>query len=344
MCDVRRSLLICAVVLIAGATDAEEVFSPAENELLISSLFADSSIVAPVVDWRRQGVNGSSVRYGLSGWTVGGEVATKMAGARSFLVSADATPIHAHNSDRIFVDGRREHSLEYRNGSYRVRSGLRFTRASQVTDVQAAVLYETVADGTTAGGTSSLQERWRRPYVGLDVTHAYTNKRGGDPLISSMDGIEVTARGEFFAGSRSWGRVSVTENGGRDLSRWHFTHAASVMSGSSLDVVNRQLLGGSWDALGGTALYGFRYGEFRVRRAVTGSGGVDYKLPGNLRAGVRLSCTDNDVARTCGGALNVTMTWRTFGFNGGIGMPAHRSGAEAPRVAYLGAVIPLWQR
>jgi hypothetical protein len=158
-------------------------------------------------------------------------------------------------------------------------------------------------------------------------------------LISSFDGIEVTGRAELFAGEENWTRFSVIETAGRNVGRLHFRQSLAVLHGSSLDIVNRFLAGGSWDALGGTAIYGLRYAELRLERAVIVSGGADLRIAGNWRAGIRGSYVDGDDESTYGHALNVATTWRTIGANFGVGLPE-----DGDPIVYAALIVPLYKR
>ncbi|HUP62488.1 MAG TPA: hypothetical protein VNA69_18940 [Thermoanaerobaculia bacterium] len=163
------------------------------------------------------------------------------------------------------------------------------------------------------------------------------------PLVSSFDGLAVSARVEFFTGSEAWSRATVSQRAGRQLGKVHVRESLLVVTGKSLNVVNRFLAGGSWDALGESALYGYRYGEFRIARGVIANAGADYGLPRNWQVGVRGSYLRSDVADVFGVALNVSKTRATFGFNMGVGMPQSRNGESEP-VFYLAVIAPLYAK
>ncbi len=326
----RRTFVF--VALLSSATVAAAAVE--EQKLLVSSAFADPSLVAPVVRLEVERPNGSSYAVGLSGWTVDGEWMRRMSGTRALRFAADATPLNAHNSNLIYADGERAPELEYENASYRARGGLRFTpTARTTTDVMAVALYEAV-DGLAP----QVEERWSSPYAGVDVTHTYSAVTSREPLIGAFNGLEVAARAELLAGEESWSRVSLVVRGGRDFGRLHFRQSIALLHGNGLDVVNRFLIGGSWDALGGTAIYGSRYGEFRVNRAMILNAGSDFRLPRNWRVGLRSSYARGD--ETTGGlALNATKVWKTIGANFGVGT------SEQSEVTFYGAlIVPLYKK
>jgi hypothetical protein len=308
----------------------------AEDRLLVSSAFGDSSIVAPVVRYEVEQDDGTSWAAGLSGWTIDGEWSRPLSATRALRFTADATPLNAHNSDRIYVNGDRAPELEYDNASYRARGGLRFTPSSRhTTDVFLVALQESVE-----GVSDALEQRWSDPYAGLELAHTYSVRNASSPLIASFDGIDVTARLEAFSGEENFSRVSLIERAGRSYGRIHLRQSLALLHGSSLDVVNRFVVGGSWDSLGGTAVYGLRYGELRLRRALIASGGADVRVAGNWRVGVRGSYVDGDEGRsTYGHALNVTTTWRTVGANFGVGFPE-----EGDTIVYAALIVPLYKK
>jgi hypothetical protein len=308
----------------------------AEDRLLVSSAFGDSSIVAPVVRYEVDQDDGTSWAVGLSGWTVDGEWTRRLSATRALRFTADATPLNAHNSDHIYVNGDRAPELEYDNASYRARGGLRFTPSPRhTTDVFLVALQESVE-----GVSSALAARWNDPYAGVEVAHTYSIRNHSAPLIASFDGIDVTARLEAFTGEESFSRISLIESAGRNYGRFHVRQSLALLHGSSLDVVNRFVAGGSWDSLGGTAVYGLRYGELRLRRALIASGGGDVRVAGNWRVGVRGSYVDGDDGpSTYGHALNASTTWRTIGANFGVGFPE-----AGDTIVYGALIVPLYKK
>jgi hypothetical protein len=312
-----RTTLSLALVVFATAARAE-------INLVVSSLPADSSLIAPVLR-----VYGTNYEYGISGLTADGEW-----WKGSTVIAADATPSHAHNSNRMYIGHRRDHDSEFENASYRVRFGKRFKNL----DVRAVVLYERVS-----GLPQEIVQRWSQPYPGVEITQTWTNVASRQPLISSFDGIEAAARAEVFAGKRAWSRISLTETAGRTVGRFHFMQSAAVLHGTGLDVVNRFVVGGSWDSMRATAIYGLRYGELRLERALIGSGGVDYRIADNWSVGVRGSFVASDDDDTYGHAINVSKFWKTIGASVGVGKPKAVPGGDGAMV-FATLIVPLYKR
>jgi len=332
----RISLTFFALLLLwpmaAGAADGET--------LLVSGALVDSSIAAPLIELRLDPVGRDEYRFSVSGWTLEGMWRRELSPSRTLLASADATPLHAHSSNRIYLAGTRMRDLEYENASYRLKAGVRFIHtARSATELQVVGLSEQLGSGSDP----VLARFWDRPYTGIEFAHTYSNQTGESPLIAAWDGIELSVRGDSYAGQETWSRITVAEAASRTLGHFDLQQSLTVMNGKSLNMINRFLVGGSWDVLGANALYGFRYAEFRVDRAVIASGGVDYVLPRNWRIGVRGSHLRSNVANVSGHAINASTTWRTFGVNFGVGIP-HRSAGENDPVVYMALVAPLYRK
>ncbi len=322
------AILGLAFAFVAGSARAE-------TKLVVSSILVDPSMVAPVVRLYGDRGEGTSYEIGLSGWTIDGEWQKKLTDNRSRVLAVEATPFHAHNSNRIYVSHVLNRDLEYDNAAYRVSAGLRFSRnPASVLDVRLVGLYEDVDRVAEA-----VADRWSSPYAGINVTQTWSKIRAREPLIASFDGFEAVARGEVFAGKRTWGRVSITESAGRTFGRIHVMQSAAAMFGTGLDVVNRFVVGGSWDTLRGTAVYGLRYGELRLRRGLIGSAGVDYRFAGNWRAGVRGSWVDSDAVTAYSRAIHVSTIIRTIGADVGIGRPP-----KGDPIVYATLIIPLYRK
>lgn len=308
--------------------------------LLVSGVFADSSIAGPLLRYSTGDVNSDHLSVMLIGGTLDAQWVKGRGGRDGWLVSADITPFNAHLSDHIYVDGKRAREHEYEAGSYRIRTGMRFAPSdASTTDIQLVGFMERVSDIDDA----RVRDFWEGPFLGIDLAHNYRRVSAENLLTGSMTGFVASARLEAFAGSEAWSRASVSVRGGQQKGRVHLRQSLLVIGGKEFNIVNRVLVGGSWDLLGEHAVYGHRYGEFRVARAVLANGGVDYALPRNWRIGARASYLRSDVANVYGAALNASKVWKTFGFNFGVGIPRKREGNE-DAVVYIAVIAPLFAR
>ena len=309
------------------------------GSLLVSSVFADSSVIAPVAWYRHTNPDGSGYRVGLSGWTIEGQWNKRRSPAHSLLFAAELTPMNAHNSNRVYQNGRRREELDYDNASYRVGGGVRLHHAEHTNvDILLVGLYESVN-----GLDAKVEERWEKPYAGLDVNYTFRSVRDARPLIAQIDGMELSIRAEGFHGEDNWARVTLSQQWGNTLGRFHLRQGSAAVFGTADDFVNKSLIGGSWDALGGNAVYGLRQGELRAAHALWGSFGADVRVAGTWYVGGRTSVLVGQKLIQ-GYALNVSGTWRTFGFNGGVALADSTGNRATEPQVYAALVVPLYRR
>ena len=326
------------VVLLASLT-AFPLFA-LDGKLLVAGVFADSSIAGPALRFTNDDGKGNKWMVGLTGRVIEGEWQKPMSGTRFLVLGAELQPFNAHNSDRQFVNGERVDELEYEGSAYRVRGGLRFMpNPRSTTDVFLVGLVEDADEAPQPG----VRQFWDKPYYGVDLSHTFNITRGERPLVSSWDGFAIVARVEAYTGDETWSRVSLAERGAKQFGKIHLRQSVMGMNGKSLNVVSRFQVGGGWDVLGDTAMYGFKYGEYRIARGVLANAGADYVLPRDWRIGVRASYLHSDVDKTYGASLNATKIWKTFGFNFGVGAAEERGGDSEP-VVYFGLIAPLYYK
>lgn len=335
----RRSTMLCVwfvSVLPLVALRADDV---GPTSLLVTGVYADSSIIAPVAWYRHDDQNGRAYRVGVSGWTMEGEWTGRRSPMHSLLFAADATPMNAHNSDRTYEEGERTEELDYENASYRIRGGVRL-HAGENTDFDVLVvgLYESVS-----GLPAHVMKRWERPYAGMEVAYTFRDVRDEQPLIASIDGIELSVRGEGFLGEDNWTRITVSQQWGTSIGRFHLRQGSSAVFGTADDFVNRSLIGGSWDALSGRAVYGLRQGELRTSHAIVGNFGADVRVARTWYVGARIGGVIGEDL-ILGYALNVSGTWRTFGLSGGVGLAETTGFRKATPEVYAALIIPLYRR
>ncbi|HJQ36244.1 MAG TPA: hypothetical protein VKB93_03805 [Thermoanaerobaculia bacterium] len=307
-----------------------------DRALLVSGVFADSSIVGPAVRFSTKDSKGGEWLLTLLGSSLDAQFVKHRSARRAWIVSADSTPVNAHLSNRIYVEGERAHELEYEAASHRLRAGMRFTpNDSSTTDIQFVGLLEEITDIEDA----TVRNFWEGPFYGIDASHTYKKFSSESPLVAAFTGFLVNVRAELFGGPETWSRLTVSQRSGVQVGTIHLRQSVLVMGSRNLNVVSRSLVGGSWDVLGENALYGHRYGEYRVARGVVANAGADYGLPRNWRAGIRASYLNSDIADEYGSAVNVSKIWRTFGVNFGVGFAESRD-----PVVYFALVAPLYAR
>ena len=272
----------------------------AEMQIATSAILVETGQAAPVIDLRSIADNGRIWRFGISGWTASASWEKPADRGLSLLAGFSATPYNAHSSRRMYHDGRRARDLEFDSASYVARAGLRL-RQNRWSSTEAAVVV-----GREVVDSSSLRDRWRRPYAGIQLTQRYRNVTADDPLAAQIHGFDAALTTEVDTGHGTWTRTMLSETAGRPLGSFHLQQSASVMVGSNLDTVSAFLVGGSWDVLGASAMYGTRYAQYRIERGAIGSAGIDYPLGGRWQIGARISGLEAPDVRAFGSMLEVT--------------------------------------
>jgi hypothetical protein len=174
-----------------------------------------------------------------------------------------------------------------------------------------------------------VRDAWRSPYAGVTVIQRIRFITAEDPFTNRIDGIDIGATGEAFHGNRTWTRAIVTENAGASFGRIHLRQSLAAYRGRSLDTVSAFLIGGSWDLLGSTAVYGRRYAEFRVNRGINGNGGLDFAVTRSFDLGLRVSAFRSGSTHTTGTMLQATKRVRGYRLTVGAGRSNHRTTVAA---------------
>ena len=311
ICDSHWSRIV--LVLCAAAS----VTAQAQTVLVAGVQYESPSLVAPVAALSVRRGDATEWRMGIAGWTASGAWTRALSPSRALWVGLDVTPINAHSSNKLYVNGVEDPALAYRNSTLQLGGGLRLTPSSRwTTELRGVVLHERVAELP-----EPMLDVWRSPYVGLDVAQRYDRISAEDVIRSRFEGIRVAARVQGYAGASSWARGTVSVGGGRRVGRLFLRANALAFHGSSLNTVSALLTGGSWDAAGATALYGYSYGAFRVERGVLANAGADLVVSRSTEIGVRGAWLDDSGERHHGSALSVATLWRGMSFGAAVAVP-----------------------
>lgn len=308
----RRSL--CAILL------AMALPLSAQTDAVVAGVLGDSSIVAPVVSWNRVEPTGDTLALTLSGWTVSAEMTRRRTPRARGVLSLAITPLNAHSSDRIYVDGERARELEFDASSVEATFGRVDVLSERWTsDVRLIVLYERV-DGVD----EATRSFWSSPYGGVRTRQAWRRITAEDPLLLTFEGAEVSATAEVLAGSETWTRVRLDQRFSRRFGRVRAGESVVVFHGSSLNAVNAFLLGGSWPAGELRPLYGYRYAELRLDRGVGVNVDASYAITPSLAIGAHASALRSRDLDARGVAMDVTASWRGIGIRVGAAKAQER--------------------
>jgi hypothetical protein len=291
-------------------------------KVLTAAVLYESGLAAPSIELRSVAADGSLWRAGINGWSLSLGRERLLNHDRRLIVEVTATPYDAHSSKRIFRDGVRRRDLEFDDAALTARAALRL-RESEHAFIEPGVVIGKEIIGNDA--PAALRDAWRSPYAGVTVTQRIRFITAEDPFTNRIDGIDVAATGEAYHGNRTWTRATITENAGRSFGRIHLRQSLAAYRGSSLDTVSAFLIGGSWDLLRSTAVYGRRYAEFRVNRGINGNAGADFAITRSLDLGLRVSAFRSGSVHTTGTMLQATQRLGGLRLTAGAGRSEHRT-------------------
>jgi len=316
----KRAIAILCFFAAATTARADDV------RVLTAAVLYESGLAAPSIELRSVAQDGSLWRGGINGWSFSLGRERLLDHDRRLVFEVTATPYDAHSSKRIYRGGVRRRDLEFDDAALTARAALRF-RESEHASIEPGVVVGKEIIGNDA--PAALRDAWRSPYAGVTVTQRIRFITAEDPFTNRIDGIDVAATGEAYHGNRTWTRAMVTENGGASLGRVHLRQSLAAYRGSSLDTVSAFLIGGSWDLLGSTAVYGRRYAEFRVNRGINGNVGVDFAIARSFELGLRVSAFRSGSFNTTGTMLQATQRLGGYHLTAGAGRSQHRTTVTA---------------
>jgi hypothetical protein len=261
--------------------------SAGETPLVAAGVFYESSAptLAPLLALRFPVGEGRVLTLSQLGWTSGASFELPQTPRWTLLAGIGVTPLRAHQAHDIYdSQGHPLKGAAFDATALRATAGEAYEVDALTLVVRAVFLEEWLSRLPRAE-----LEAFRSPFVGAEATARWEWVRSEDPLRSRIDGVRVTLRGEGLYGARSFGDGDIVLSLGRKLGR-AFLHVNASAFFVGLDhPATRQVIGGSWDLLGASALVGHPLGAFRVTRGAAGTLGLDSSLVGPLELGVRAS-------------------------------------------------------
>lgn len=290
--------------------------------VLTAAVLYESGLAAPSIELRSVAADGSFWRGGINGWALSLGRERLLDYNRRIIFDVTVTPYDAHSSKRIYRDGVRRRDLEFDDAALTARAALRF-RQSEHAFIEPGVVIGKEIIGNDA--PAALRDAWRSPYAGISVIQRIRFITAEDPFTNRIDGIDAAATGEAYHGNRTWTRAMLTENAGASFGRIHLRQSLAAYRGSSLDTASAFLIGGSWDLLGSTAVYGRRYAEFRVNRGINANAGVDFAITRSFDLGLRASAFRSGSLHTTGTMLQASQRLGGYRLTAGAGRSNHRT-------------------
>lgn len=306
----REAAAALACCLAAAGARAESVVE------VFGVHYESPGLVAPSAVLVLPRASGDEWRLRLTGWTVGGEWRRAVTPARSFSVAAAVTPRNAHNSNALYRDGSKEPALAYRNATVEMSAGLeRRAGTRHLSAARALLLHESVG-----GLGTQLERRWRKPFLGLEAAHTVRRVRSEEAFGARRDGWSAGVRLRGFTGTQTFVQAQGLAAAGRRWGPFFLRSEAAGYWGHGLDTVSAFLAGGSWDLPTPGALYGYRYGEFRIERGALVSLGADLRLAG-IDLGARSGALAAPGVRRSGHALRLATRWNGAWLQMGAAVP-----------------------
>lgn len=308
-----------ATPLIGMAAIAVAMPARADTRVWLASLSYESTqLVVPVIALRSSDDRGHEWNLWVTGWTLGADRSVARTARSRWRVLARVTPVNAHASNYIYLDGRRYQAASYSAAFIDLGGGLEVAHTQRWTGTYRGIaLYERIGQGQSA----DVRRFWEHPFIGAETVQSYARVRSETLFGARWDGIKADASAQIYTGDRTWSRVRAAAGAGRHAGPLFVSGRAAVFAGQSLNTVNAFLIGGSWDLAPPDLLVGYRYAEFRVNRAGTIGAGVDLRIHGAWEVGVRSAYLKASHLDRRGTAVQVMTVWKGAVVNAGVAVP-----------------------
>lgn len=291
----------------------------AQSSVWFSSVNYESPVlIAPVVVLYVPSETEISYSVGVLGWTVSGGISKNINRSITYGFSADITPLNSHSSNTLYRNGKEDQSLTYKNRTAQLRASMTINHSiGWKSELALLGLYESVADLQD----KSITDFWKIPFAGIEIQENYSSTISNEPLRFRFDGLQCSGKMQVYYGSKAWWKGEFTFGAGKKIGNYFLNGSGAYFVGNSLNIVNQFLIGGSWDILTSTALYGYHYAEFRLNKALLINGGIDIAIVENIEVGFRAGYLNSPVENTYGECLRISSVWQGISLNAGISFP-----------------------
>ena len=291
----------------------------AEDPLTVALGAAGESgtvVVAPTV-YIRAPLNERHLLWASQiGWTSSLGYQALLSRRTTFLLELRGTPWRANLADVAFQDGALTEVGTFEAAQLWGDMGIRVHGESEHRAELAFVVLRPFVEGLQ----SETLDRWNRFHLGARLHPSAAWLRSDDPLRGRSDGLSLRADVHGFLGSSPWVDARVAVQAGR---RWGWFFLSGSVSGfhiTSADAFSRVPVGGSWDALGVDALYGFPLGAYRLATGGALSLRSDFLLFGPLELGLRGSALVYPDGVSYGGSVQLMLRVGGFDIHAGVGL------------------------
>jgi hypothetical protein len=309
----------------------------AEDPLTIALGAAGESgtvIVAPTV-YIRAPLNDRHLLWASQiGWTSSLGYQALLSRHATFLAELRGTPWRANLADVAFQDGGLTEEGTFEAAQLLGDVGIRFSGESEHRAELAFAIFHPFVEGLEA----ATLDRWNTFHIGARIHLRAAWLRSDDPLRGRSDGLSLRADVRGFLGSSPWVDARLAVQAGRRWGRLFLSGSLSGFYITSADAFSRLPVGGSWDALGADAVYGFPLGAYRLASGGVASLRSDFLLFGPLELGLRGSALVYPDGVSYGGSVQLMLRVGGFDIHAGVGLG--RPEKFAPNA--FGSLRALW--
>lgn len=321
---------LALITMVVSRAAAEEPLTVALGAAGESS----TAVVAPTVYVRAPLDDRHLLWASQIGWTSSLGYEARLSRQTALLLEIRGTPWRANLADVAFQDGRLVEEGTFEAAQLVGDVGIRYSGESDHRAELALAIFHPFVEGLPA----ETLDRWNTLHIGARLHLRAAWLRSDDPLRGRSDGLSLRADVRGFVGSSPWVDARIAVQGGRRWGRFFLSGSLSGFHITSADAFSRVAVGGSWDALGADAVYGFPLGAYRLASGAVLSVRSDIVLFGPLELGLRGSALASPDGLSYGGAVQLML--RVWGVDIHAGVGLGRPENFAPN-AY-GSLRALW--
>ncbi len=168
----------------------------------------------------------------------------------------------------------------------------------------------------------ALAKYWHAPHFGFFAETIYRSFSSYDLYRQRFDGYELRANLESFVTPHVWQRAMFTYESGTFKRHFYLAHEISVFTGHRLTIINKHLLGGSWDLPRVNKAYGSRLFQYRLENGIAFNVRADYPICPDLDASLQLGYMATENTNSLGAVLKLFMLYRGLLMEAGSGYQA----------------------
>jgi hypothetical protein len=303
--------------------------------LALQAYYESPQLFAPAMYLVLPDANGS---LGLSqvGWTTRVDGEWRQRKHLALVGSAELTPFRAQSSNLFYDDdGREIDSADFRDTELAASWGLAL-RTNRVQSKLRFLVRKHWLDGLPA----ATSEMWRRPYAGPDFTLSYSALRSDDLYLARFQGLKAQLHAGALLGQTPFVQGEAWASYGERIGPFFALGGARAVYVSQGNLISRWLLGGSWDALAGQALFGHPFARYRVERAATAFVRLDWDATRSFSLGIRGAAAVMPGEAHHGEAAVLVLDWAGVVSSAGLAVPDLRLGRWTAFVSVMAATFP----